>query len=351
VAGHAAALLREFKVPSVFLMEGALGRVKDGEPVSLDSIQAAVYEGALWDRHVPDVTETVSLQSIAGDPISQNILTLNLLDPASHDFSPEGCKSTHDVMRFCHEKAVEAMFTVNDIELDHGKHTAKDLKTNLPLNLSVLDLGGGLKLKDPERRDIEPEEIVSLPFTALWRGISSPAVSWKRDMPASLSDIASVMANSLKPREYGARPLGRKSYVLVADEYMNLNARLAYHFTLIDANLTEAASKNTISFRFVGGGTTAFRRSLRAVFVEQVLTHYGFIVDRRGDLVNAWFRKAPATETFEMLDILGRLLACTSQLDMYMTSRRVMQWYVRQFLDGNYRFARTDDEDAADGVS
>jgi hypothetical protein len=43
-----------------------------------------------------------------------------------------------------------------------------------------------------------------------------------------------------------------------------------------------------------------------------------------------------------MLDILGRLLACTSQLDMFMTSRKVMQWYVRQFLDGNYRFERAD---------
>jgi pyruvate,water dikinase len=163
-------------------------------------------------------------------------------------------------------------------------------------------------------------------------------------MPASLSDIASVMASSLKPQEYVSRPLGRKSYVLVAEEYMNLNARLAYHFTLVDATITDMASKNYISFRFVGGGTTAFRKNLRAIFVAQILTHYGFIVDRRGDLVNAWFKKAPAPETFDMLDILGRLLACTSQLDMFMTSRKVMQWYVHQFLAGNYRFQRAEAE-------
>ncbi len=31
-------------------------------------------------------------------------------------------------------------------------------------------------------------------------------------------------------------------------------------------------------------------------------------------------------------------MACTSQLDMYMTSNAVMQRYVQQFLDGNYAF-------------
>jgi pyruvate, water dikinase len=343
VAGHAAALLREFKVPSVFLMEGALDKVRDSSSISLDSVLGAIYPGMLWERQTTDGVESVRQQTTAGDPISRNILTLNLLDPSSDEFRPSGCRSTHDVLRYCHEKSVEAMFTVNDIELDHGKHTAKDLKTTLPLNLSVLDLGGGLRLTEEDQREVTPEEVVSLPFRALWRGISHAEVSWKREMPASLSDLASVMASSLKP-QYATRPLGRKSYLLAAEEYMNFNARVAYHFTLVDASLTDMASKNYIAFRFAGGGATAFRRNLRAIFVQEVLTKYNFLVDRRGDLVNAWLKKAPATETYDALDILGRLLACTSQLDMYMTSTKVMRWYVRQFLDGNYMFHRPDPE-------
>ncbi len=343
VAGHAAALLREFRIPSVFLMEGALERVTEGETVSLDSVRAEVYKGRMWQRSSGEIVESVAQQTTASDPISRNILTLNLLDPSSNEFRPSGCRSTHDVLRYCHEKSVEAMFTVNDIELDHGQHTAKDLKTELPLNLSVLDLGGGVEAEDPEGREVRPEEIVSLPFRALWRGISHTDVSWKRDMPASLSDLASVMASSLKPRDYAARPLGRKSYLLVAEEYINLNARVAYHFTLVDASLTEIASKNYVAFRFAGGGATPFRRNLRAMFVEEVLTKHNFLVDRRGDLVNAWLKKAPATETFEALEMMGRLLACTSQLDMYMTSKKVMRWYVRQFLTGNYLFRRPDE--------
>ena len=55
----------------------------------------------------------------------------------------------------------------------------------------------------------------------------------------------------------------------------------------------------------------------------------------RVDLVNAWLKKAPATETHDALDIVGRLLATTAQLDMYMTSEEVMNWYLRQFIAGN----------------
>jgi pyruvate,water dikinase len=126
--------------------------------------------------------------------------------------------------------------------------------------------------------------------------------------------------------------------LLVADEYMNLNSRLAYHFTLVDACVSDVEGRNYISFRFAGGGATWWRRNLRACFIEACLSHYGFLVDRRGDVLNAWFKKATAEQTIAKLDILGRLMACTSQLDMYMTSHDTMKWYVRQFLEGNYAF-------------
>jgi pyruvate,water dikinase len=120
---------------------------------------------------------------------------------------------------------------------------------------------------------------------------------------------------------------------------MNLNSRLAYHFSLVDACLSDVPGSNYIAFRFEGGGATRLRRNLRACFIEACLSHYGFHVDRRGDLVNAWLKKASAQETEANLDILGRLMASSSQLDMYMTNPEVMRWYVRQFLNGNYSFA------------
>ena len=85
------------------------------------SIQALYWEG-----RETEVSETDRYGGSLGDPISQNILALHLLDPSAHSFRPAGCKSAHDVLRYCHEKSVEAMFTVNDIELEQGARSVKE---------------------------------------------------------------------------------------------------------------------------------------------------------------------------------------------------------------------------------
>ena len=343
VAGHAAALLREFKVPSVFMMSGACERVKPGDPVSLDAVQAKLYSGAFWEPRTVETDRAERQQEISTDPISRRLLTLHLLDPSAANFRPAGCKSAHDVLRFCHERAVEAMFAVNDFALEDNARFTRQFRSHLPLNLYVLDLGGGFVLNNLEALEVTPAQIVSRPFQAFWKGLSHPGVTWTREMPASLSDLASVMAGSFYTQASSTRALGERSYLLVADEYLNLNSRLAYHFTLVDACVSDTPPNNYISFRFVGGGATRQRRNLRACLIEACLTHYGFRVDRRGDLVNAWFKRAPAEETEANLDILGRLMACTGQLDMYMTSPQVMKWYLRQFLEGNYSFRLPED--------
>lgn len=337
VAGHAAALLREFKVPSVFQMKGAFEMLRPGEAVSLDAARCQVHRGKVWSARVVEVTVSDGLRESTSDPVGRRLLTLNLLDPAASNFRPAGCKSTHDVLRFCHEKAIETMFAINDFAMQRGPGVVKQLVSDVPVHLYVLDLGGGLRLENPATRTATPEQIVSRPFQALWKGVSHPAVTWTRQMPAGLSDLASVMAGSFTSQAV-TRALGEESYLIVADEYMNLNSRLAYHFSLVDACLGDEPAHNYISFRFSGGGATRHRRNLRACFIERCLEHYGFRVDRRGDLVNAWFKKAPADATASNLDTLGRLMACSSQLDMYMTSHEVMEWYIRQFLEGNYRF-------------
>ena len=340
ITGHAAALLREFEIPAVFEMPGAFERLHDGDNVSLDAVEACVYAGVLWPPSRMEVSLAERYRERAGDPVSRKLLALNLLDPNAHNFQPAGCISAHDVLRYCHEKAIEAMFEINDAGLEQNAQFSKEMHTRLPLNIRVLDLGGGLAIDDPGARSVEPAQIVSRPFRALWKGITHPGVSWRREMPARIGDLASVLAISLTPRGGDMRPLGEKSYLIVAAEYMNLNSRLAYHYSLVDASVSDKPSSNYISFRFEGGGSTRERRSLRAWFIEKCLAKYGFRVDRRGDLVNAWYRKAPAEDTEERLDILGRLLACSSQLDMYMTSQDTMNWYVQQFLEGNYTFRK-----------
>lgn len=346
VAGHAATLLREFKVPSVFGVAAPFDKIKGGEWVSLDASQAVVYKGALWPTEPGQITLAERYRERTSDPISQRLLTLHLLDAGAFNFRPGGCKSAHDVVRFCHERAVEAMFVLQDRHLESRPHHSKKLLATVPVNLFVLDLGGGLNPEVAEADEVLPPQITSRPFQALWKGITHPAVSWRRQMPASFSDLASIITGSLSSQDSVVRALGEKSYLLVASEYMNLNSRLAYHFSLVDACLSDNPSNNYISFRFTGGGSTRQRRSLRACFLEACLSHYGFVVDRRGDLVNAWCKRASATETEVNLDILGRLMACSSQLDMYMSSHDAMKWYTEQFLSGNYSFSRTSSQES-----
>lgn len=337
LAGHAAALLREFRIPSVFLMRGAFERLHNGQPISLDAAQARVYEGAHWPVRRLELAAAQRYSRTGSDPISRRLLTLHLIDPTAADFRPKGCQSTHDVLRFSHERAVEAMFTLNDLAEEAGSLQGRQLASALPLNICVLDLGGGVAPEAATARKLPPEQILCRPFQALWRGISHPDVRWRREMPASLGDFASVMAGSLGTTN-ATRPLGERSFLIVGEDYFNLNARLAYHFTLIDACLSDTPSKNYISMRFTGGGATRERRDLRASMIEACLAHFGFQTDRRGDLVNAWYKRAPASQIDHRLDILGRLMACASQLDMYMTGRQAMRWYVEQFLKGNYAF-------------
>ena len=338
LTGHAAALLRESAIPSVFQLAGAFEKLRNGEPVSLDAVQPRVYAGSFWPARNLELPDVDRYREGPSDPINSRVLTLHLLDPAAFNFRPAGCKSAHDVLRFCHEKAIEAMFALNDSEIARDSQYAKKLLTPAPVNLRVLDLGGGLALAQVSAVEVTPDQILSRPFQALWRGVTHPGVTWTREIPASLDGLASVMATSLTASASPMRALGEKSYLLVADEYMNLNSRLAYHFTLVDACISDVPGNNYISFRFAGGGAARRRRNLRACFIESCLAHYGFQVDRRGDLVNAWYKKAPAAQTEANLDILGRLMACSCQLDMYMTSNAVVGWYVQQFLAGNYAF-------------
>lgn len=338
VTGHAAALLREYGIPSLFEARGVLGLVKNGDALSLDAARKTLYAGRLW----PPAEQTVKIPERfapqKADPLHRRLLTLHLVDPSAFNFRPGACRSAHDVLRYCHEKAIEAMFSLSDTVLDRSPQAARRLVSATPIRLFVLDLGGGVRVTESPPGEIRPEEIVSRPFRALWRGVNHPGVSWRREMPASLTGLASVMAGSLAAQSGVRRALGEKSYLLVAENHMNLNSRLAFHFTLVDACLGDDPNANYISFRFAGGGATWWRRNLRAIFLERVLRSLGFEADRRMDVVNAWYRKGSVDATERALNLLGRLMACSSQLDMYMESEEGMEWYVAQFLRGNYGF-------------
>jgi pyruvate,water dikinase len=335
--GHAATLVRECGVPSLFGVDNAIRQLRSGQVLSLDATRGKVFDGALW-ADVEEHTESRIRRNRSGKPtrpLHERLLALNLTDPLSGSFRASRCRSVHDIIRFAHEKAVAAVFDVGDEAAERGQRVLR-LDTEVPLHLSVMDLGGALPATDAPRRSVTPREIDSLPFHALWSGIADPGVSWAGRTRISVAGFASVMVKSMTDPQGSIRQLGERNYVMVSPEYLNLNARLAYHFAMVDAFVSDVPDSNYVSFRFRGGGASADRKDLRARFLTEVLRHSQFGVDRRGDLVTAWLRRRSKRESQEQLALLGRLMACARQLDMLMDNETALRHFVRKFLDGNY---------------
>ena len=341
-ASHAAALLREWRVPSLFGVGGALRVLEGEEVIGLDATHRRVYRGSPWpepqEKRVQ--RERVSESSWEDDPVCKHVFPLRLIDPASPRFRAEGCSSLHDIIRFVHEKAVETLFDLGDRQAGRRKQKAKRLRTDFPLSIMVLDLGGAFGDEEQNQEIVTSSQIASVPFQAIWKGMSDPEMSWAGRKQVSLKGFTSVMVSSMAGSGSGARKLGLQNYLLAARDYINMNLRLAYHYTMVDALVGESPENNFVNFRFRGGGARADRRELRAMFLSETLRRSGFAVDRRGDLVTAWFRRYPRIRCEESLAMLGRLLVCSRQLDMLIANARMAHDYAEKFLAGEYETFR-----------
>jgi pyruvate,water dikinase len=105
---------------------------------------------------------------------------------------------------------------------------------------------------------------------------------------------------------------------------------------MLDAIVSPSKESNHVHFRFRGGGGDEAQRIRRATFLETVLRHHHFGVDRRGDLVTAWLRSYPRADSERALEMLGRLMACSRQLDMFLVSDDMIEAFIRRFLSEDY---------------
>jgi pyruvate, water dikinase len=337
--GHAATLLREFAVPSLFDLPGATGKLTSGTMVGLDASHRQVFSGQPW----PDIRERTMARMAhpkinrSLSPLSALILKLNLTDPQSRHFRPENCESIHDLIRFVHEKGVAAFFEVGDQETRKRQTPTRRLSSPLALDLYVRELENALAPEALSKKEVRPEEIRSLPFQALWRGMSHPQVSWAGRKEIDLKGFASVMVSSLGQDMGAMRKLGDPNYLLVGPDYLNLNIRLAYHYAMVDSLVGPVIENNYVNFRFQGGGGSRERRDLRARFLKEVLLSSRFSVDLRGDLVTAWLRGYAQQPSEAGLELLGKLMGCARQLDMLMENESVMRRYIERFLAGDYQ--------------
>ncbi len=336
--GHMASLAREFDVPTIVGLAGATGLLEPGSLVTVDAGLRKVFPGAAPPGTMPararrGVAETPAAEALR--EIGALVTPLRLTDSASPEFAPENCRSLHDVTRFVHEKAYEVMFHYGDLAVE-GQEASRRLDAPLPIAVRVFDVGGGLLAEAAGAESVTPGEIVSVPMGAFLAGMLEERIRWNEPRPVSMSGFLSVLGESISGPPAEARQIGRLSYAIVSDRYMNFSTRAGYHFSTVDTYCGRSQNKNYVHFRFAGGAADPERRVRRIRFLETVLTALDFKVQARGDLLTARLDKyGPETIKARLVD-LGHLTLCARQLDMLMGSEASPDFFARAFLAGEW---------------
>jgi pyruvate,water dikinase len=337
-ASHLASVLREYRVPALVDVREATKVLVHGQAVTLDADARAVYAGEAVEVLAARAArpalafETPAHRRLRA--LLDRLSPLNLTDPHAAHFTPEGCTTLHDVIRFAHEKAMKAMFSLP--ERLSGVHTAR-LKAQIPLDIRVVDLGGGLREGLTDCDEVRPEDIASVPMRAVWRGFTHPGITWSGSVNLDFRNLFTLFASSAAGLTGPDLP-GGESFAVLAADYMNLNAKFGYHFANVDALCGDEAEKNAVSVQFAGGAGNYLGKSLRVSFLAGVLQRLGFSVDLSGDLLEASLSGLDRPGTEQALDQLGRLLGASRLLDVAISRQAQAEAMVEAFFREDYDF-------------
>lgn len=347
-ADHLSCVAREHSRPMLTGLQTATTTLKNGQWITLDADTHRVFVAdeaeitaarSAMLKSMSVLKETAPEEKTSVLPEFQNeltrlIVTLNLTDAYGPTFSMLECKSLHDIVRFVHEKSVLSIFDTSDDLLANTTGAVFTLESGIPFFVHVVDLGGGLVPKEHRWLKVRPDEIVSTPFKALWQGISTPGLRWSSP-PPGVSDISQTYSRWVADAR-SERPIGLPNYAMISRDYLNLNARMDFHFVMIDTVCGSTPQANYIKFRFKGGGTNLIQRRRRAGFIAELLERNDFFVDWKDDLINGEINGVDQSSVQEKLVFLGRLLGFTRLLDMAMTSDSSAAEVARAFMEGDY---------------
>jgi pyruvate,water dikinase len=334
--GHMAILAREFGIPAIVGMDNATRVLDSGRVVTVDATSCRVFDGDIspaMSMHAarPPLADTPVVKHLRR--IAHLVTPLHLTDPASPDFTPDGCQSLHDITRFVHEKVYEVMFRFGDMAARDRQHSFK-LDADLPLDIRVFDVGEAIVEGASNSGLLKPHDIISAPMRAFMEGLLDKRIRWDQPRPISARGFLSVLGESMAGPPAEAQKVGSVSYVVASDRYMNFSTKAGYHFSTVDVYCGESQNKNYIHFRFAGGGAAVDRRSRRVQFLSEVLNSLDFKVQAREDLLIARLEKYDHTFICSRLTDLGRLTMCSRQLDMLMDTDASPQFFAQAFLEG-----------------
>lgn len=271
--------------------------------------------------------------------ISDWIVPLYLLDPASPDFAPSSCRTLHDISRLVHEFSYTEMFKLSDFISDK-KGMAFKLKVNIPLDLYVIDLGSGVTEKNINLNSISSDNITSVPLKALLNGLMNRDFQQNQCRPVEFKGFLSVMREQMLSPPSAAERFGDRSYAIISDKYLNFSSRVGYHYSVIDSYCSRTVNMNYISFSFKGGAADDIRKNRRVRAIARILQSLDFTTEVSGDRINARYQKHELHLMEEKLDFVGRLLQFTRQMDMLMINEASIEILAKNFLEGNYNLEK-----------
>ncbi|MGE5258398.1 MAG: PEP/pyruvate-binding domain-containing protein [Hyphomicrobiales bacterium] len=342
-ADHLACIAREYRVPMITGTPMAAEVIGDGRWVVLDADHGQVSEApphvrtqAAEGRQGTNLSKTACSRRIPVDSLRGRLreltVPLNLTDAYGPTFSLNECRSVHDLVRLAHEMAVLAMFDAGDRVMAQAGGLLKQVDVGVPFHFLVIDLGGALSSTSP-RTVLGQTDIRSTPLAAVCEGLATPGLGWHS--PPSAAAMGGLFSRALLDAR-GARPVGSFNYALAARDYLNLNARVEFHFAMLDTVCSGNGSANYIRFRFKGGGTGGEQCRRRARFVGEVLEANGFFSTVTQDMVTASLAGAPRELIRGRLVMLGRLLGFSRLLDAAMTDDQTPHRLAQDFLEGRF---------------
>ncbi|MFH0784487.1 MAG: PEP/pyruvate-binding domain-containing protein [Pseudomonadota bacterium] len=356
---HLSCVARELGIPMITGTRHASTTLVDNQWIILDADDGTVREAPESVREAAtdafnkrkertkgkstDLLTNLRAETISPEreALRKLIIPLNLTDAYGSTFSLLECRSLHDIIRYSHEMAVMAMFDTGDMVMDFAGSLLHPLQIGVPFSFLVIDLGGGLcRTKESFLRKqlalpkhLGREDVLSIPLAALCDGLMTPGLSWHSTPDGAA--MGSIMSQTMLSGR-GRRPIGSCNYALAARDYLNLNARVEFHFAMLDAICGRDTHVNYIRFRFKGGGTGRERGHRRALFLQHVLEKNGFYTTVIGDLITATLTGASKEIVHERLIMIGRLLGFSRFLDGIMSEDTTPIRLAEEFLAGNF---------------